>query len=106
MDAAPHCKGIRPSGDVSQTLAHHGLRENRRGGRAVAGDVFGPLRHLFDEFGAHLFVRLLEVDAARDGDTVIGHERFGNVAAEHHVAPLGAKGDSDRVSERVHSPLE
>ena len=92
--------------DVAQALADHGLGQHGGGGGAVAGDVVGLGRDLLGQLGAEVLVRVVELDLAGDGDTVVGDRRRAELLVDDDVAALGAEGHLDGVGERVDAALE
>src|SRR5690625_4213984 len=71
IDPALERYGVGACGNVTQTLANHGLGQNGCGGRAVTGDVIGFLGNFLDELGTDLFVRIFEFDFAGDRHTIV-----------------------------------
>ncbi len=62
------------------------------GGRgAVAGDVVGLAGGFFDELGAEVLVRVVQLDVFGDGHAVFGHLGRAPALVEHGVAAAGAK---------------
>ena len=64
LDAALQAHRVGAGGDVLQALGDDRLGEHGGGGGAVAGDVVGLGRDLFQQLGAHVLVRVLELDVA------------------------------------------
>ncbi|EME96580.1 DNA polymerase II large subunit [Streptomyces mobaraensis NBRC 13819 = DSM 40847] len=93
-------------GDVAQTLADQRLGQHGRGGGAVTRDVVGLGRHLLDELGAQVLVRVLQLDLARDGDAVVGDGGGAELLVDDDVAALGADRHLDRVGKLVDAALE
>jgi hypothetical protein len=58
-----------------EALFVDGFGEDRRGRRAVAGDVGGLAGDLLHELGAHVLVLVLELDLLGDRDAVLGDGR-------------------------------
>ena len=106
LDAALEAHRVGAGGDVLQALADDRLGEHGRGRRAVAGDVVGRRGDLADELRALVLEDVLDLDLARDRDAVVRDGGRAELLVEHDVAPLGAKGDLDRVSEDVDAALE
>ncbi len=102
LDAALEVHRVRAGRHVLRALAVDRLREHRRGGRAVTGDVRRLARHLAHHLRAHVLERVLEVDFLRDRHAVLGDERRSELLVEDDVAALGAEGDLHRVGEGVH----
>ena len=50
--------------------------------------------------------RVVELDLARDGDTVVGDGRATELLVQHDVPPARAEGDLDRVGQLVHPALQ
>src|SRR5581483_9563514 len=89
VDAALQVHRVHPRSHVLHALAHDGLRQNRRGGGAVAGDVGGLRRHFLHHLRAHVLELVLELDLFRDRDAVLGYGRRAERALKHDVAALG-----------------
>ena len=101
LDAATQRQRVGAGGDVLEARADDRLSEQRRRRRAVAGDVVGRRGDLADELRALVLEDVLDLDLARDRDAVVGDGRGAELLVEHHVATLRAKGDLDRVRDRV-----
>ncbi len=93
-------------GDVAQALADERLGQDGRGGGAVTRYVVGLGRHLLDELGAQVLVRVVELDLARDGDTVVGDGGSAELLVDDDVAALGADRHLDRVGKLVDAALK
>lgn len=98
--------GEAPHGDVAQTLADQRLRQHGGGGGAVTRDVVGLGRHLLDELGAQVLVRVVDLDLTGDGDTVVGDRRRAELLVDDDVAALGADRHLDRVGKLVDAALK
>ena len=57
---------VGAGGDVAEAFLDDGLGEHRGGRRAVTGDVVGLGGDFLDELGAHVLVRVLELDLLGD----------------------------------------
>ena len=106
LDAPLERHRVGAGGHVAQALVDHGPRQHGGGRGAVTGDVVGLLGDFLDQLGADLLVGVLEVDLLGDGHAVIGDGGGAPLLLEHHVAALGAEGDSNSVGELVHAALE
>src|SRR5439155_1472140 len=82
------------------------LRQHRRGGRAVPGDVGRLGRHFLHHLGAHVLHRILELELLCDRHAVLGHRRVTELLLDDDVATLRTEGDLHRVRQLVHAPLE
>lgn len=98
--------GEAPHGDVAQTLADQRLGQHGGGGGAVTRDVVGLGRHLLDELGAQVLVRVVDLDLTGDGDTVVGDRRRAELLVDDDVAALGADGHLDGVGKLVDAALK
>ncbi len=92
--------------DRRHSLADDALRDHGCGRGAVADDVIGLDRSLFHKLRAHVLELVLQVDLARDRDSVIGDHRRAGDLLEDHVAPLGAQGGLDRLGELIDAGLQ
>src|SRR4029079_15512004 len=106
VHAALEAERVGPGGDVAQALADQRLGEHGRRGGPVAGDVVGLRRHLLDQLGAEVLVRVGELDLLGDGDTVVGDRGRAELLVENDVAAARPEGDLDRVGERVDAVLQ
>ena len=93
-------------GDVAQALADQRLGQHGGGGGAVTRDVVGLGRHLLHQLGAEVLVRVVELDLAGDGDTVVGDGGGAELLVDDDVAALGADRHLDRVGKLVDAALE
>ena len=98
--------GLAPAATVAQALVHHRLGEHGRGRRAVTGDVVGLGGDFLGELGAEVLERVVQLDLAGDGDTVVGDGGRAPLLVEHDVAALGAERHLDGVGELVDAALE
>src|SRR5690606_20524048 len=78
-----------------------GLRQDRRGRRAVAGHIGGLGGHLLDDLRAHVLELVLQFDFLGHRNPVLGDDRRAEAALEQHVAPLRAEGDLHRISQDI-----
>ena len=101
LDAALELHRVVAGGDHLDPLAVDGLREDRGGRRAVAGDVGGLGGDLADHLGAHVLERVGQLDLLGDGDAVLGDQGRAELLLDDDVAALGAEGDLDRVGQLV-----
>jgi hypothetical protein len=106
LDATLDRERVRARGDVAQTLADDRLREDRRGRRAVAGDVVRLGRDFLDQLRAHVLERVGELDLLGDRDAVVGDRRRAEFLVEDDVASLGAERNAHRVGQDVRSALK
>ena len=106
VDAALEVHRRAAGGDDLEALADHRLGQHGRGGGAVTGDVVGLGGDLLGELGAEVLVRVLELDLAGDGDTVVGDRGGAPLLVEDDVAALRAERHLDGVGERVDAALE
>jgi hypothetical protein len=61
---------------------------------------------LADQLCTLVLEDVLDLDLTRDRDAIVRDGGRAELLVEHDVAPLGAKGDLDRVSEGVDAALE
>ena len=106
LDPALERHRVRSSGHILQALADDGLGEDGRGGGAVTGDVVRRRRDLAHKLNALVFEDVLDLDLAGDRDAVVRDRGSAVLLVEDDVAPLGAKGDLDRVGKDVDAALE
>ena len=106
LDPALERHRVRASGNVLEALADDRLGEHGRGGGAVTGDVVRRRRDLAHQLNALVFEDVLDLDLAGDRDAVVRDRGSAVLLVEDDVAPLGAKGDLDRVGKDVDAALE
>ena len=106
LDAALDAHRVGPGADVLEALGDDRLAEDDGGRRAVAGDVVGLGRDLLEKLRAHVLERVVELDVARDGHTVVGDRGRAELLVEHDVTALRPERDADGVGETVDAALE
>ena len=99
VDAALERGRVRAGGDVAETFPVDGLGENGRGRGAVTSDVAGLGGDFADELGAHVFVRIFELDFLGHGHTVLGDRRAAEFLVEDDVAAARSEGRLDGARE-------
>ena len=105
LDAALERHRVGACGDVLEALVDDGLRENRRGRRAVAGHVVGLARRLLEKLGAHVLERVLQLDLLGDGHAVAAYLRRTELLVEHYVPAARAKRYAHGVGHLVDAAL-
>ena len=103
VDAALDADGVGAGGDELQALAINRFGQNGRGRGAVAGGVAGLAGDFAHHLGAHVFIRVFQLDFLGDGDAVLGHGRGTEFLVEHDVAALGAERGGDGAGELAHA---
>ena len=93
--------GFMPAATSLDALAHDRGGENRRGRRAVAGDVVGLRGHFAHHLGAHVLELVGELDLLGDGDAVLGDAWRAEGLVEDDVAALRAERDLHGVGENI-----
>ena len=106
VHAALEAHRVGAGGDGAQTLVDHRLGEHGRGRRAVTGDVVGLGGDLLGQLRTEVLERVVQLDLASDGDTVVGDRGGAPLLVEDDVAALGAEGHLDGVGEGVDAALE
>ena len=104
-DAQPEGDRVGTRGDVAQAGLDHGLREHGRGGRAVTGNVVGLGGDRLDQLGAEVLERVLEIDVAGDGHTVVGDGRSTEGLGQNHMPTTRAERHLDGVGQLVDAGL-
>ena len=99
LDAALDGDRACPGGDVLEAAAEDGLGQNGRRGGAVTSGVAGVARHFAHHLGAHVLVRILEIDLLGHGDTILGDCRGAELLVENDVAALWAEGRGHRLAQ-------
>ena len=103
LDAALQRHRVGAGGNALHAFAVDGLRQNGRGGGAVAGHVGGLRGHLAHHLRAHVLERILQLDFLGDRDAVLGDGRSAELLLQNDVAALGAERDLHRVGQLVHA---
>ena len=94
---------VRTSNDVAKAFFVDRTSQNGRGGGAVTGQVGSLLCDFDDQFGAHVFKTVFQVDFLGDGNTVLGN-RWSTVRfIDDHVATGRAHRDGNGISQNVDS---
>ncbi len=106
LDAALHLDGVAAGGHIPEALIDDGLRENRRRGGAVTSHVVGLAGDLAHELGAHILVRIRELNLLGDGHAVLGDGGGAPLLVQHHVAATRAQGHLDCVSDNIGPALQ
>src|SRR5262249_4711658 len=88
-------------GDRLSAFLDDGLREQGRGGGAVACCVGGLARDLAHHLGAHILELVLELDLLRHRHAILGDARGAKRLVEHDVAALRAEGYLDRIGQDI-----
>ena len=101
LDAALQRHRVGAGGNRLHAFAEDRLRQNGRGGGAVAGHVAGLRSNFAHHLRAHVLERILQLDFFRDRDTVFGDGRAAELLLENHVAALGAERHFHGVGELV-----
>src|ERR1700730_7128635 len=103
VDAALEVPRVHTGGNRLEAFLANGLRENRCGGRTIAGEVRGLRRHLSHHFCAHVLELVFQLHLPRHSDTVLGDARRAERLVEHDIAALGTKRHADCVGEDVYT---
>src|SRR5690606_9277004 len=93
-------------GDVLQASADQRLRQHGGGGGAVPRDVVGLGRHLLDQLGAEVLVRVLDLHLTSDRDTVVGDGGGTELLVDDDVAALRTDRHLHGVGKLVDAALE
>ena len=86
VDAALERSRVRAGRHVAETFLVDGLSEHGRGRGAVTSDVGSLGSDFADELGAHVFIRIFELDLLGHGHTVLGDRRAAEFLVEDDVA--------------------
>ena len=95
--------GFAPAATLFTPSRKIALRQNGRGGGAVAGDVGGLGGHFAHHLRAHVLERILQLDFLGHGHAVLGDGRPAELLLEHHVAALGTERHLHRVGQLIHA---
>ena len=101
LDAALEAERVRARGDVLQPRVHDRLREHRRRGGAVAGDVVGRRRDLAHQLRALVLEDVLDLDLTSDRHAVVRDRRSTELLVQDDVAAARAERHLDRVRDGV-----
>ena len=103
LDAALQRHRVGAGSNGLYAFAINGLRQNGRGGGAVAGDVGGLGGDFAHHLCAHVLEWILQLDFLGYGDAVLGDERRTELLLDNNVAALGAEGDFHGIREDVYA---
>ncbi len=106
LDAALQRHRVGAGCDLLRAGVHHRLSENRRGGRAVTGDVVRLRSDFLDELRAEVLPRVFELDLFGDRYTVVRDRRCSPLLVEDHVATLGTERHAHGIGQAVDPVLE
>ena len=106
FDAVAHHHGIGAERRALQAFVDNSLREDDRGGRAVARLVIGLCRDLFHDARTHVLEFVGERDLFGDRNAVVGDGRPAPRFVECDVAPPRTDGDLDRARDDVDAALQ
>ena len=90
-------------GHVLHAFTKDCLRENCRGGGAVAGFVVRFDGDFANHLRAHVFVLVLELDLFGDRDAVFGDHGRAKLLAQNNVATFWSQRHAHRIREHVHT---
>src|SRR5207247_5485291 len=88
-------------GGMLDAFALNRLSQNRRGRRAVAGEIASLARDFPHHFRSHVFVTVLQLDFFCNRHTVFGYERRAKFPAEYDIPALRAQRYSHRIGQRI-----
>ncbi len=99
VDAALEVHRVHAGGNRLRALADDGMCQDRRGGRAVAGEIASLRGNFAHHLCAHVLELVRELDLLGDGDAVLGDARRAERLVDDDVAALRAERHADRVGE-------
>src|ERR1039457_4024189 len=102
-DPALNADGVAPGGHELEAFAINRLGQHGRGGGSVTRGVAGLAGDFAHHLGAHILIRILQLDFLGDGDAVLGHGGGAEFLVEHHVTAFGAERGGDGAGEFGHS---
>src|SRR5207248_10407260 len=103
VDAALEIHRVHPGCHRLDTLSHHRVGENGRGGRPVARDRAGLAGHLAHHLRAHVLELVAELDFLGDRYAILGDPRGAVALVENDIAAFGPQGHPDRIGENIDS---
>jgi hypothetical protein len=92
---------VHACGQVALALLDHRVRQNGRGGRAVARHLAGARGNLAQQLRADVLEAVLELDRLGHQDARIDDLRRAEVALEYHGASARPERHLDGLGERV-----
>ncbi len=95
--------GVRARRQVLQPLGDNGLRQYRRGGRAIPGHLVSLGRHLFEQLRAHVLKGIRQIDIARNGHTIVGDGGCAILLIQHDVAALWPQRHFNSAGQHIHT---
>ena len=106
VDPALDGERVAAGGDVLQTFADNGLRQNGGGRGAVTGDVVGLGGDFANELRAHVLELVFDLDLFGDGHAVVDEGRGAELLFENDVAAARAKRYFDGIGQDVDAALK
>ena len=103
VDPALQGHGVGAGGQGLQALFEDGLGQHGGGGGAVAGGVGGLGGGLLDELGAHVLIRVGQLDLLGDRDAVLGDGGAAPALVDHRVAAPRPQRAADGAGELRHA---
>ena len=97
---------IRARRQILQALSDDGMGQDGGRGGAVAGDIIGLGRGLFQQLRAHVFEGIGQFDVTRDSHAIVGDCWSAELLVQHNIAPFGAERHLNRIGQRIHAALE
>src|SRR5579859_877643 len=106
LDAVLQLHRVGAGGQVLEALGDDGVRQHRGGGGAVAGDVVGLGGGFLQELGAHVLIRVLQLNFLGHGHAVVGDGRRAILLIDGHVAALGTQRGAHGIGHGIHAVLQ
>jgi len=94
---------IRTGGHILETFAEDCLGQDRRGRRAIAGDIRRLGSDLPNQLRSHVFIRVLQFDFLRHGNAVFGNGRATVFLVQDDVTSGGSERDFHCFRELFHT---
>ena len=105
-DALAYNDGVGTGGHIFHTLADKRLSEHGGCGGAVAGNVIGLGRNLFDQLGAHVLKGVIQFNFLSNGDAVICDERCAELLVQNNIASLRSECYLNGIGKFVNTGLK
>ena len=103
LDAALQGHRVRTGGNRLHAFAIDGLRQNGRGGGAVAGNVGRLGGNFAHHLRAHVLERILQLNFLGYGNAVLGDKGRTKFLLDHDVAALGTERNFHSVGQNIHA---
>ena len=101
-----HYHGVSTGSHILHAFAYQRLGQQCSGGGTVTGIIVSLGRNFLYQLSAHVLKGLLQLNFFCNGYTVVGNQRCAVLFVQHHIAPLGTKGNFNSIGQLVNTRLQ